>query len=345
MIRSLLLLLLAIMAFAWPLQRDVSSVVAPGPVRVELLFAGDVMQHMPQVNAARRGEGFDYGPVLAGVRPIFERADLVVVNLETTLTRSGHYTGYPLFRSPWQLAQGLREAGVDVAVMANNHCCDAGAAGVRTTTRVLDSCGLLRTGVFVDSLDYLCRNPLLINRRGVRLALLNYTYGTNGMPVPRGMRVNRIDTLQMAADLFAARRAGAECVVVCVHWGVEYQRRENAEQRATARFLRDHGADVIVGSHPHVIQPFETDSTVVFYSLGNFVSNQRKRYTDGGIMARVELTKYPDGHLSYRGEAIPVWVAMPGYRLLPPAVADTMLLPAAYRRFRDDTRELLQTGR
>ena len=166
----------------------------PAPVRVRLLFAGDVMQHLPQVTAARRGDGFDYRGVFACLRGRFRSADLVVVNLETTLTRTDRYTGYPCFRSPVALADALRDAGVDVAVLANNHCCDGGAAGVRTTVAELGRCGILHTGVFTDSLDRAANNPLWVERYGVRFALLNYTYGTNGIPVPAGVEVNLIDT-------------------------------------------------------------------------------------------------------------------------------------------------------
>lgn len=319
--------------------RNVSpGAVRPAPVYVELLFAGDVMQHLPQVEAARRGEGFDYDACFALVRPLFQRADLAVVNLETTLTRRPHYTGYPLFRSPAALAGALRRAGVDVAVMANNHCCDGGREGIDATLAIADSCGIRRTGVFRDSADYAARNPLYVTRRGVRFALLNYTYGTNGMPVPAPMRVNGIDTVQIARDLAAATAAGADCRVVVMHWGNEYERCENASQRALAAFLRRHGADIVVGSHPHVIQPFEADSThVVLYSLGNFVSNQRRRYTDGGLMARIRAAKHPDGRMTYSLEPIPVWVALPGYRIIPPAAADTLALPPRYREFREET--------
>ena len=227
------------------------------------------MQHLPQVEAARSGEGFDYGPVFAALAPRMHSADLAVVNLETTLTRSKRYTGYPLFRSPVALADALRDAGVDVAVLANNHCCDGGAEGIRTSIEELDRCEIRHTGVFADSADYRRNHPLLLTRNGVRLALLNYTYGTNGMPVPRGMIVNRIDTVRMAADAAAARTAGADFIVACLHWGNEYERRANAAQRSLAVFLRRHGVDVVVGSHPHVVQPWEADSAhVVLYSLG-----------------------------------------------------------------------------
>lgn len=317
----------------------------PMPQRVRLWFGGDVMQHLPQVEAARSGTGFDYGPVFAALAPRMQAADLAIVNLETTLTRGKRYTGYPLFRSPVALADALRDAGVDVAVMANNHCCDGGADGIRTSIEELDRCGILHTGVFADSADYQRNNPLYLTRHGIRIALVNYTYGTNGMPVPRGMIVNRIDTLQMARDLAAARRRGVDLIVACLHWGVEYERRANASQRQLAAFLRRQGVDVVVGSHPHVVQPWEADSShVVLYSLGNLVSNQRRRFTDGGLVAEVEAVRHPDGRMAYRLEATPVWVALPRYRILPPETADTMSLPAAYTTFRADIEALTGLG-
>jgi len=341
-IRYLAILWLAVSVCSASCHRQTQA-KASEPVRVRMLFAGDVMQHTPQIAAARKADGFDYSPVFAAVRPRFDSADLVVVNLETTLTRSERYTGYPCFRSPIALAEALRDAGVDAAVLANNHCCDGGAAGIRTTAEVLDSCRILRTGVFTDSLDRMKRHPLLVACRTIPIALLNYTYSTNGIPVPKGVEVNRIDTVRMVSDIVDARNRGARCVVVCIHWGNEYERQPNAEQRRIASTLRRAGADVIIGHHPHVVQPYEADSThAVFYSLGNFVSNQRRRYCDGGLMAEITLTFHPeDGHITYAAEAIPVWVALPGYRILPCEVADTMDLPAAYATFRTDLSDLL----
>ena len=320
-----------------------------GPVpparRMRLFFGGDVMQHLPQVNAARSGDGCDYEPVFRTLAPRIRAADLAVVNLETTLTRRSRYTGYPLFRSPAALADALRSAGVDVAVLANNHCCDGGAEGIRTTVEELDRCGIRHTGVFVDSVDYKRNNPLYLTYCGMRLAIVNYTYGTNGMPVPEGTVVNRIDTVRMAADLAAARAGDVDFIVACVHWGDEYQRRENAEQRALAAFLRRNGADVVVGSHPHVIQPWTADSShVVLYSLGNLVSGQRRRYTDGGLVASVEAVRHPEGRMTYRLETTPVWVGVPGYRILTPEAADTLATPEAYRTFRADLDALPGNG-
>ena len=316
------------------------AVEPPRPLHAELLFTGDVMQHLPQIQAARRAEGFDYGAVFAAVRPCFERADLTVVNLETTLSRSGPYTGYPCFRSPAALAAALRDCGVDAVCQANNHTLDGGARGVRTTLELLDSCGLLRTGLYADSLDRARHHALRIERNGIRFVLLNYTYGTNGIPTPPGILVPRIDTAAMWDDLAAA--ADADCRIVCIHWGEEYMRRPSRAQQELARRLQAHGADLIIGAHPHVVQPVEADSVrVLFYSLGNFVSNQRKRYCDGGLMARIGVTKHPDGRMCYTAEAIPVWVALPGYRVLPADAADTMQLGEAYRIFRKDTDMLL----
>ena len=171
---------------------------------------------------------------------------------------------------------------------------------IRTSVEELDRCGIRHTGAFADSADYEKNNPLYLTYCGIRLAIVNYTYGTNGMPVPEGTVVNLIDTVRMAADLAAARASGVDFIVACVHWGDEYQRRENAAQRSLAAFLRRHGTDVVVGSHPHVIQPWVADSShVVLYSLGNLVSGQRRRYTDGGLVATVEAVRHPEGRMTY----------------------------------------------
>lgn len=152
----------------------------PATCSVRLLFAGDLMQHAPQVQAARTADGFDYGACFANVRDRFCRADLAVVNLETTLSANGCYTGYPCFRSPVALADALQEIGADVAVLANNHCVDGGIDGVRTTIETLHARGIRHTGLFADSTDYQLNNPLYLHRNGIRFALLNYTYSTTG---------------------------------------------------------------------------------------------------------------------------------------------------------------------
>jgi len=339
------------------LRADAAAARPCEPVRrARLLFAGDVMAHLPQLNAARRADGsYDFFEQFRRVKPRFDAADLVVVNLETTLAPTGPYTGYPCFRTPSSLARALRRAGVDVAVTANNHCCDGGARGIRATLDALDDAGIRHTGTFVDTLRHGADHPLRLEAGGIRFALFNYTYGTNGLPVPAGTTVNRIDTAAIARDLAAVDRRRTDCVIVCLHWGEEYMRHPSREQRRLAAFVRRHGADLVVGSHPHVVQPFECDTTgAVFYSLGNFVSNQRKRYCDGGLLAEVEVVKRPAGGASgrpamrYAAQAVPVWVALPRYRILPPEWSDTLPMTAPARaaceRFLCDVRELLGTA-
>ena len=313
------------------------------PRRIELLFTGDVMQHQPQIKAARTADGYDYSPSFEAVRPLLQQADVAVVNLETTLSARPPYTGYPLFRAPMALAQTLADCGVDVACLANNHALDAGARGVRQTVALLDSCAIRHTGLFADSTDYRANRIVRFEKNGIRVALLNYTYGTNGMPLPRGMLMHRIDTVRMAIDLQEAA-AESDCVVAVMHWGVEYERKPNREQRRLAEFLHRNGAKIIIGHHPHTIQPCEADSSrVCFYSLGNFVSNQRKRYCDGGLMARVRVVKEPNGVVHYAAEAIPVWVDKEhGYRIEPLSLPDSVTYQGACEQFLCDTYELLQ---
>lgn len=314
--------------------------------RARLLFVGDLMMHKPQLAAARTGEGYDFSRSFRWLRRRFADADAVVVNLETTLSATGPYTGYPLFRSPLAVAGAMADAGVSVAVLANNHCCDGGGKGIRTTLDALDSVGIAHTGVFRDSIGYRVSHPLYFEAGAIRFALLNYTYGTNGMPVPAGCLVNRMDTVRIAEELAAIDRDRAECIIAFMHWGNEYERRPDRTQRDLAAFLRRHGVDLVIGSHPHVVQPFERyEDGLVVYSLGNFLSNQRKRYCNGGLLAGIEVTACGRDSLAYAFEPIPVWVMLPGYEALPPEVADTLSMPPEMRReyeeFRRDTHALL----
>jgi poly-gamma-glutamate synthesis protein (capsule biosynthesis protein) len=328
-----------------------------------LVFIGDVMSHLPQVAAARtEGGTYDYEEVFRYVKPIFDSADVVVANLETTLREKPPYTGYPAFAAPDDLAFAMRRAGIDVATFANNHTCDRSAQGIRSTLRLLDSAGIAHTGAFVDSTDRARRNPLMFRAGGLRFALFNYTYGTNGIPVPRGMIVNIIDTVVIARDLATVDRDSVDCVIVSYHWGDEYRSRPNSAQRSLAAWTRAKGADLIIGGHPHVIQPvevhFNEDSTSVtgatYYSLGNFVSNQRRRYTDGGMIAAVTVTRTDSLPLSWEIGYRLVWVYTPyregirRFEVLPSEVADTFLARDStlwrYKRFVADSYNTLRKG-
>ena len=329
---------------------------------ITILFAGDLMQHLPQVIAARKDSTVDYSDCFHYISPFFDRADLVVLNLETTLTPRSDYSGYPRFASPLPLARAIRQAGADIVTTANNHICDRGERGIRFTLAALDRADLLHTGVFTDSTDLRKRHPLYVSKNGIGIALLNYTYGTNGLPVPSGILLNDIDTTRIAEDLRRIDRRKANHIVVFFHWGEEYARHPNRQQRELAAWCHARGADLVIGSHPHVLQPIKpllrSDSTlggVTAFSLGNFVSNQRKRHTDGGIVLRLEITHRDSLPPTYRIGYLLTWVHTPWeegrrrYRILPSYVADTLLRhePAAeatYRQFVSDSRHLLNNA-
>jgi poly-gamma-glutamate synthesis protein (capsule biosynthesis protein) len=270
--------------------------------KLKLVFAGDIMGHSTQIKAALLPDGtYDYHHCFKYVAPILKQADLAIGNLEFTLPGKPPYSGYPQFRSPDAVAVALKEAGFDMMVTANNHSNDAGKTGVENTIRTLRNLGFHQTGTFLDSMDRSLNYPLVIQHGNFKLAFLNYTYGTNGIPTKFPVIVNQLDEKQMAADMEKARGSNPDAIIVMVHWGNEYQLVETSYQRQLAQKLFLWGAKVVIGSHPHVVQSIEqksqTDSlrkgelTVVAYSLGNFISGQIKTYTDIGAMVEVELEK------------------------------------------------------
>ncbi len=272
------------------------------------------------IKSAETGPGqYDYNPCFKYVRPVLEAADLAIGNLELTLPGKGPYTGYPMFRSPDALAPALKTAGFDVLVTANNHSNDSHGAGVKNTLLVLKEHGFLHTGTFRDQRERSAFYPLMLYQKTFKIALLNYTYGTNGVPTEAPTIVNLIDTTQIRLDLEEARARKPHYIIALMHWGLEYQLQENAEQRALARFLIRHGADLVIGAHPHVVQPVKTErvtmpdgsvkEAVVVYSLGNFISNQRQPNTDGGILFQVDLLHRKGVPYAETGEYgyLPVW--------------------------------------
>jgi poly-gamma-glutamate synthesis protein (capsule biosynthesis protein) len=268
---------------------------AQDTTRVSLLFLGDVMQHDSQIAAARQPESgsYDYTACFQYVESTLKSADLIIGNLEVTLA-GPPYKGYPQFSAPDPLALALKNAGVDVLVTANNHSMDRGRQGVERTIDVLDSLAIAHTGTFKDAAQRAQQYPLILQSNGFRLALLNYTYGTNGIPVTAPNVVNLIDTVQIKNDLAQARLAGVDATIVFFHWGSEYQSQPNAWQERLAKLCFREGVMVVVGAHPHVLQPmtwYRERNQLVAYSLGNFVSGQRVRYRDGGAMLHVTLRK------------------------------------------------------
>jgi poly-gamma-glutamate synthesis protein (capsule biosynthesis protein) len=288
---------------------------------LRLLFAGDIMGHAPQIKSAEvaAGKKYDYSPCFRYINPLLEQADVAIGNLELTLPGKPPYTGYPMFRSPDALADALKGAGFDLLVTANNHSNDAYGAGVTATIETLRNVGFQQTGTFLNAADRKAHYPLILYKNGFKIAILNYTYDTNGVPTQAPTIVNLIDTAQIADDLYEARARKPHYIIVVMHWGIEYQLKENADQRRLARMLIRNGADLIIGMHPHVVQPIRTETArmpdgslkevLTVYSLGNFISNQRQPNTDGGILFQVDLLKTKGSPVVRLGKNgyIPVW--------------------------------------
>lgn len=318
---------------------------------LKVLFAGDIMGHDTQIaSALAAGDSvYDYNPCFTCLKPYFTSADLVIGNLEVTLA-GPPYKGYPRFSSPDELADALKEAGFHILLTANNHALDRELAGLERTHRQLDQKGILNTGTFTDTLDLVSRYPLLVEKNGILLALLNYTYGTNGLKVPPPAWINRIDTAQMRRDLHKAARAQPDFIIVNMHWGREYERMEHPSQSELARFLFGHGADAIIGSHPHVVQPIRGNGKgdLVVYSLGNFISNQRDRYRDGGIVFELRLEKAGDSTRVSSHGYLPVWVHRPQtprgrlFTLLPAAIVSDTAATSALGMQEADKRSMGQ---
>ncbi len=267
-----------------------------------LIFTGDIMQHAPQIKGAYNPitKTYEYDSTFHYMTPILSSAEYTIANLELTLA-GPPYTGYPTFCSPDNLAVALKDAGVDCLVTANNHSCDKRKKGIIRTIDVLDSLEIPHTGTFKSLAARDTLYPMIIDRYGFRLALLNYTYGTNGIPVPKGTVVNLIDRDQIKTDLEKAKALNPDKIIVITHWGYEYKPLPNKDQKSLADFMVANGADIIIGMHPHVLQPMENyydtalqKDIIKVYSLGNFISNQRRRYTNGGGVVRIELQKQGD---------------------------------------------------
>lgn len=306
-----------------------TKIIAPQPREITLIFGGDVMLHLPQVSGARDSlGGYDFSRSFNYIKEYWKSADAVVLNLETTLADSG-FSGYPMFASPYVVAENLKESGVTHLVTANNHTCDKWGRGIDRTIDYLDSLDIAHTGSFKDSVDWQHNNPIYIKKNGFNIAILNYTYGTNGLSIPKGKVVPLIDTVQMAIDIEKARRGFATNMVVFLHWGEEYMRTPSKGQVELSSWLRGKGVDIIIGSHPHVVQRSECDSLgVIVYSLGNFISNQQKRYSNGGINVKLHIkadSSKMSYDLSYRSFYVYVSDESPRYFCVDESSADKVI--------------------
>jgi len=274
-----------------------TKVNAQKDTTLTLVFMGDVMGHDSQINSARIGDSdqFDYHSCFKYLIHDIQSADIAIANLEVTLA-GAPFKGYPSFSSPDTLVDALQNAGIDAVVMANNHCVDRRKAGLNRTCDILDQKGMPRTGAFKDSLDRIKHNPMILEVKGFRLAVLNYTYGTNGIRVQHPNIVNTIDTSIIANDIKIAKERHVDEIIISMHWGWEYQTKPNPEQKKLTNWLYSKGINIVIGSHPHVLQPMKHElkdgnNRLVAYSLGNFISNQRTAPRDGAALLFIDLKK------------------------------------------------------
>lgn len=265
----------------------------------EIVFAGDAMMHSGQLDAAATPSGaYSFDGYFDAVEGYVRDADYAVVNLETPVS-GAPYSGYPCFNAPSAYIDELSKAGFDLFLTANNHTLDRRDRGLRATIDTLDARNLHHIGTYHNAAAREKAIPFIRNINNIRVGFLNYTYGTNGIEPGPEVKVDYIDRDLIRRDVEATRAAGAEIIVACVHWGVEYRLLPHQSQTSLADYLRKLGVEVIIGGHPHVIQPMEytggdTPSLLV-YSLGNFISNMKTTDTRGGAMAKVRLVRGDDG--------------------------------------------------
>ncbi len=255
--------------------------------RARILFIGDIMAHKQQLEAAERGKKgsltWDFKPQFQRVKPFLENA-FVVGNLETTFAGPKNYAGYPQFNTPDSLTDALSDLGIDLLTLANNHIFDRGAKGARRTTEVLDRAGLPWIGLGLrhsqEGDEIPANDAILLEAEGLRWAFVSYTYGSNLFPKNSDVHLNIISEAAIAEGMARARALNPDVIVACFHWGNEYHYKPSVHQRKAAEQAIAEGAHLVIGTHPHVLQPVEVQLTedgarAVAWSLGNFVSFQR----------------------------------------------------------------------
>lgn len=289
----------------------------PTPTVITLSLAGDIVMHTMLNDDSLLPDGsYDYGPILADAAPYISEADFALCCMETALTGSGNWTGYPMFTSPDDLAYSLKAAGFDLINMASNHSMDGFFPGLVRTLDVLDEAGLHHVGTYRSQEERDVNNGIVVEDiNGVSIAFLNYSYGTNGIPVwdePYSVNVyyldymdyfNHIDYEMIDADMAAARALRTDLIAVSVHWGGQYVLGSTQPQRDFADYLFAAGADMVIGGHPHVPEPMElrtlTDEDgnerlgFLCYCLGNFISGQNQPNTDLSAIVQLEISKDP----------------------------------------------------
>jgi hypothetical protein len=294
---------------------------APEPMRrFSVVMSGDVLVHngvweSAEDFAAAEGEsGMDFAPMFASMRPVLQGADLAICHLETPLAEpDGPFLNYPIFSTPPQVIDGLDKAGIGACTTASNHSLDTGWEGLKRTLDTLDAKGVPHAGTARTRKE--ADTPLILDVAGVQVALLSYTYGTNGIPIPskQPWSVPLIDSADIKHDARRARQDGAEVVIVALHHGTEYTTEPDTLQREVVdQITKSNAIDLVYGHHAHVPQPIDVvHGTWVAYGLGNFIAQQETDVPDTyrGVTVKFTFAERPDGCFEVsRAEFVPTMI-------------------------------------
>ena len=291
-------------------------------VRFTLTAIGDIMCHNTQYWDAYQKETdtYDFSYVFENVKDYIAAGDVSIANIETSFAgKERGYSNYPVFNSPDELVRDVKSTGLDIITTAGNHCLDMGYSGLSRTIDVLKNNGIEQLGTYKSQEE---RDTIFIKDvKGVKIAFIDYTYGTNGIPVPSGKEycVNLIDKNLIKKDIEAAKSQNVDMIIACMHWGDEYKTKANKEQEDLADFLFKNGVNVIIGNHPHVLEQMEkrtitledgtTQDGFVIFACGNFICDQNAENTRNSIILNLDITRHSDGKVTVaKANYIPIYM-------------------------------------
>lgn len=299
------------------IEKKIKNEIANEDYQATLMVAGDIMFHSPQLDAARQGDGtYSFMNTFRYLRPLLSKG-YALANFESTIAEA-NFSGYPAFRTPHNAMNAIKFVGFDMVALANNHSLDGGLAGVVRTIETADFYQLAHVGTYKDPESNL---PTIVNIEGRDIAFLNYTYGLNGLDryiEGKEYMINTLNEDKVLKDIAYAKE-NAQGTIVIVHWGTEYRRTADDYQKYWAKFFAENGVDIILGSHPHVIEPaefidHEGFQTYCIYSMGNFLSNQRREYMGGspygedGVIVELQIKAAGDRIYADTVTYHPTWV-------------------------------------
>lgn len=299
------------------IENEIKKVISNEDYQATLMVAGDIMFHSPQLDAARQTDGtYSFMNTFRYLRPLLSKG-YALANFESTIAEA-NFSGYPAFRTPHNAMNAIKFVGFDMVALANNHSLDGGLAGVVRTIETADFYQLAHVGTYKDPESNL---PTIVNIEGRDIAFLNYTYGLNGLDryiEGKEYMINTLNEDKVLKDIAYAKE-NAQGTIVIVHWGTEYRRTADDYQKYWAKFFAENGVDIILGSHPHVIEPaefidHEGFQTYCIYSMGNFLSNQRREYMGGspygedGVIVELQIKAAGDRVYADTVTYHPTWV-------------------------------------